>query len=130
MVVAADDEFQPRPAEERANFGGVEETTGVGVEFAGKKNARRTDELINDDTLDTVDDESANRGHQGNIAQKYFLFLNGFCLEIGEFGGDFEGGFEVNTLFHRLFGRKFRLAQMMVGKFELEKLAGKIFNWI
>src|SRR3989338_7364189 len=130
MVVAADDKFQPRSAEEGADFGGVEETTGVGVKFVGKKNARGTDELVDDDALDAVDDESADGGHQGNIAQKDFLFLDGLGLEIGEFGGDFEGGFEVNSLFHRLFGRKFRLAQVMVGELELKKLAGKIFNRI
>ena len=108
----------------------MEETATIGVELPGKKNARGADELVDDDALDTIDNESADRGHQRNITQKDFLFLDGLGLEIGEFGGDFEGGFEVNTLFHRLFGRKFRLAQVMVGELELKKLAGKIFNRI
>ncbi len=108
----------------------MEETTRVGIKFAGKKNARRADELIDDDALDAVDNEGADGGHQGNIAQKNFLLLNGFCLEVGEFGGDLEGGFEVDSLFHRLFGRKFRLAEMMIRELELEKLASEIFDWI
>ena len=51
-----------------------------------EKHARRTVQLADDDALGTVDDEGAVLGHQRNIAEENFLFLdvaNGLRAGVG-----------------------------------------------
>ncbi len=116
--------FQPRTAV--GDHGGGEQLlTGLVVAHA-VIDARRTDELGDDDALRTVDDKSAAIGHQGKVSHEDILFLDLAGLLVEQAGAHTQGsrighipGF---ALLNRVLGR---VVEMIVNKVEY-KVTGVI----
>ena len=82
-------------------------TAGLGIVVDGVVDARRADELADDDAFGAVDDEGAPLGHDGEVAEEEALFL--------DFAGLLDAEFDINE--ERLGEREVTLAALFFGVF-------------
>jgi len=74
MVVARNNNFKPGTTH-RADLGLVKGTTRMRIYFTSEVNAGRTNDLIDDHTLNTINDEGAARSHQRKVRKEQFLLF-------------------------------------------------------
>ena len=109
------------------DLSGVDHFVGGFVWRLGKVDARRTDELGNDDPLGPVDDENALLRHDREVAKEHLLLLDLTGLAVHEPGGDEHGEGVVGVALLGLFDGHLRLTKTVIRQFE-RKRTGEVLD--
>ena len=103
-------------------------TAGLGIVVDGVVDARRADELADDDAFGAVDDEGAPLGHDGEVAEEEALFLDFAGLLDAEFDINEERLGEREVTLAALFFGVFRGPQFVVAKNEVHLGPGEVLD--
>ena len=127
LVLVVGLELEPRAAV-RDDLGAEQHPAGRGVLGLAVVDARRADELADDDPLGTVDDEGALVGHPRVVAHVDALALDLAGLLDQEFDVDVERLAERQVLGAALLLGVLGRAELVVEELELHHLAGEVLD--
>ena len=120
--------LQLNPSTAVRNDRGVVELLAGGVDLLAIVRTGRTNQLADDDTLCTIDDEGTGIGHQGEIPHENFLLLDLAGLAIDETDIDAQGSSPGHITFLALIEVILRLSHRKAFKGEY-KISREILDW-